>query len=486
MSQKVAITHVRVRGSVYLGEVTNPDGARTPSWSGDPEKVMGWLSDGFRVRFNQHRSKRSRYLTCADRDGSSVVVADPDGQKVLVPIGYAVTDITDKTARHRYSFLAGMPSLVLQAPGEIENTDWYGAIRRRQTLAAKGVRPGAMPRFRKKHEDQRFVCWFNGGKNAVFTKTGTRSGMVTISGQNPSGCHAPDGTYRWQIVLRVRLSQDIRPYTSVRVNWTGRELVFVNNPLPVTGRANNGVPGGLDRGAAHLAADSDGRFYDLPDTTKLDKARKWHQKRMAKSRQVALTEHRDFRSSNRYQAHKTKAADLSGKIARIRYDTAQKISTQIVREFDFIGIEDLKLANMTRKAKGPGAASKRGLNRVILASVMGQVASMLGYKAKLVGVPFVPVNPAYTSQRCHPCGYTAKENRKSQAVFVCQKCGHTDNADTNAALNILRVALEKWAVKQAKVRTLAYAGSKGKTDPLTGPTFGSAAPALNRKLPAAA
>jgi len=46
------------------------------------------------------------------------------------------------------------------------------------------------------------------------------------------------------------------------------------------------------------------------------------------------------------------------------------------------------------------------------------------------------VNAAYTSQRCHACGYTAAESRESQARFVCRSCGHTAHADLNAARNI--------------------------------------------------
>ncbi len=53
----------------------------------------------------------------------------------------------------------------------------------------------------------------------------------------------------------------------------------------------------------------------------------------------------------------------------------------------------------------------------------------------------VVVNPAYTSLRCSGCGHTQKENRKSQAVFSRQSCGYTDNADVNAAKNILAAGL---------------------------------------------
>jgi transposase len=49
------------------------------------------------------------------------------------------------------------------------------------------------------------------------------------------------------------------------------------------------------------------------------------------------------------------------------------------------------------------------------------------------------VDYRYTSQRCSCCGHTAKENRKSQAGFVCLACGYEDHADVNAAKNILTV-----------------------------------------------
>jgi putative transposase len=80
MSQKVAIARARVHGSpVYLGEVTQPDGMVVPVWSADPGRVLDWLCDGFRFRFNQRRSTRCRYLTCEDRAGQRVVVSDPAG-----------------------------------------------------------------------------------------------------------------------------------------------------------------------------------------------------------------------------------------------------------------------------------------------------------------------------------------------------------------------------------------------------------------------
>lgn len=59
---------------------------------------------------------------------------------------------------------------------------------------------------------------------------------------------------------------------------------------------------------------------------------------------------------------------------------------------------------------------------------------------------YVPAG--YTSQRCHQCRHTEQQDRDSQAGFCCRRCGHRDNADTNAARNIadsgMRVAKYPW------------------------------------------
>ena len=46
-------------------------------------------------------------------------------------------------------------------------------------------------------------------------------------------------------------------------------------------------------------------------------------------------------------------------------------------------------------------------------------------------------DPRHTSQTCNKCSHVARENRESQAIFKCVSCGHFDNADVNAAKNIL-------------------------------------------------
>jgi putative transposase len=83
-------------------------------------------------------------------------------------------------------------------------------------------------------------------------------------------------------------------------------------------------------------------------------------------------------------------------------------------------------------------AQKRGLNRSILASAWGQIKLFTAYKALAAGKLCIEVNPHHSSQECSACGHTHADNRVSQAWFVCQRCGHAENADTNAARVIAR------------------------------------------------
>lgn len=95
MSQVCSITNVKHKGApVYLGERNGKD-----CFSSNPTDIMDWICDGYRFRFNQHRSKRCKY----------------DKYRNLVPIGDKVTDITDKQARQEFSFLSALPSMIIQA-----------------------------------------------------------------------------------------------------------------------------------------------------------------------------------------------------------------------------------------------------------------------------------------------------------------------------------------------------------------------------------
>ena len=466
MSQVVRITKVSVKGATpYLGD--RGDDSLQPIFSKSPTQVMEWLCSAWRKRFNDHRSKRKKY----------------GKDKVLIPLGETVVDLTDKQSREEHSFLRAVPSLVLQSPEQIEAKEWFASVKRRKTLKESGRNPGTMPKFKsyKKH-DHSFVCWFNGGRNARFDKVGRRTGIVSITGSNPKGKRrAGDKGQRFTIRIHVRLSQEIRPYTSVRVNWTKKKLVFVNEPMAVTPRVQRGQGSaiGIDRGIVHMTADSQGDFEDLPwDTiTKLDnKVRRLQRSQERSAKDLGFDSHHAAKKSGKQSKSSLRRdeeiAKTKAKISRVVQDVQHKVSRRLVEDHDIIAIEKLNLAGMSKKAKAKvdphnpgeylpnGQSAKKSLNRKLQLSALSQLGEFLQYKARLSGGQIVEVDTKNTSRRCSSCGHVAHENRESQAVFLCKKCGHSDNADHNAAINILDRALRDhveeitdfWGGKHPSVR----------------------------------
>ena len=125
---------------------------------------------------------------------------------------------------------------------------------------------------------------------------------------------------------------------------------------------------------------------------------------------------------------------------------------------------------MSASAKGnieePGrnVKAKSGLNTSILDQGWYEFRRQLDYKLFWRGGMLVEVNPQHTSQQCSCCGHTAKENRASQDVFRCLVCGHEENADVNAAKNILTVGQTGMACQanRKSVRQQELAGTREK------------------------
>ncbi|MEU4644638.1 transposase [Micromonospora sp. NPDC023814] len=153
------------------------------------------------------------------------------------------------------------------------------------------------------------------------------------------------------------------------------------------------------------------------------------------------------RRSGRRDAVRAQLGRLHARIRDRRADFAARTAVRLVRHHGTVVVEDLRIRNMTASAKGtierPGrnVRQKAGLNRAILAKGWGGFLLRLEQVARYHGAQVVKIDPAYTSQTCNACTHVARESRESQAVFRCVACGHQDNADVNAAKNILAAGL---------------------------------------------
>ena len=248
---------------------------------------------------------------------------------------------------------------------------------------------------------------------------------------------------RW---VRFRISRqfsDIERATSARVTLdrAGRWHVSVTTPPPAFERAATGAMVGLDMGIAASVTTSNGEHLEMPALLSRGEA----QRKRRLQRKMA----RQAKGSNGWECTKAALAKLSAKEADRRKDWIEKTTTELVIDHDVIVVEDLRVKNMVRSAKGTNEApgtrvtQKRGLNRSIHNQAWALFRRRLEDKATHAtsSVEIILVNPAFTSLRCSACGHVSAKNRKSQAVFRCRACDDTANADVNAACNILAAEL---------------------------------------------
>ena len=240
--------------------------------------------------------------------------------------------------------------------------------------------------------------------------------------------------------IRVHLhrelpSNDIRSCTFTR---KGRHwfVCFVVD-VPVAERhAQEGTAVGIDVGIEHLLTTSEGEHVE----NVRPRSRRERQLRIA---QQALA--RCKRGSKRRRKVKERLRTVQRRILQARDTHLHQVSAALARRYETIAVEDLKLRNMTRSARGtvdePGTnvAQKAGLNRALLDAAPGKLIQMLTYKAARAGGRIIKVDPKNTSQACSSCG-TLVRKALDERRHRCS-CGLDLHRDHNAALNVLGRAM---------------------------------------------
>ena len=246
--------------------------------------------------------------------------------------------------------------------------------------------------------------WRRGGRHEVFRVVGAQALRIRKDNRRWSAVLVPKiGRVK---VRRTRDPPDRKSYRITRDRAGRWHLVLAAVPEPVPAPGTGGVVG-VDRGVVAAVALSTGELLS-PAGLRPKEAERLRrlQRRLARAR----------RGSNRRTEVKQKIARLRAREADRSKDLGEKTSIGLARRFDVIRVEDLRVKNMTRSAKGWGLLVARMEDKA-----PGRVEQ---------------VDPAYTSRTCNACGHHAPENRESQAVFRCVACGHRADADVNAARNI--------------------------------------------------
>lgn len=203
----------------------------------------------------------------------------------------------------------------------------------------------------------------------------------------------------------------------------------IPQPLPA---ATSAI--GIDVGIARFATMSDASFIALLNCFKK------HQQRLARYQRRMS---RKVKFSNNWKKAKAKVQKIHAGIANARKDFLHKTTTTISQNHAFVCIEDLQVRNMSKSSKGtaeqPGkkVSQKSGLNRAILDQGWGEFRRQLDYKVSWNGGMLLAVPPHNTSRTCPCCGLVSKDNRQTQAKFLCVDCGYENNADVVGAINVL-------------------------------------------------
>jgi len=209
---------------------------------------------------------------------------------------------------------------------------------------------------------------------------------------------------------------------------------------------------GVDLGVVNIATTSDGVIFSSDATEKV-------QQRYGRLR--GILQKKGTKSAKR------KLRTIFGRERRFKTDTNHVISKQIVCVAQGtkrgIALEDLTgIRQRTTVRRNQRERHHKW--------AFHQLRTFIEYKAQIAGVAVKVINGAYTSQQCNACGYVHPDNRLTQAAFRCLACGHTENADLNAARNIAaRAAANRPIVVRSPTRggeVIVYDGIEMVNTPL--------------------
>jgi putative transposase len=194
----------------------------------------------------------------------------------------------------------------------------------------------------------------------------------------------------------------------------------------------------------------------------------------SKERRLAIRQRRLSRkkkgSCNRKKAA-VKLAKVHRDIRRRRQDFQWKLGSRIATLADVIVFEDLNIQGMKRRCKPKkceitgkylrnNQKAKSQLNKAISDAAWYSLRKKTEHQAAKLGNWLITVNPRGSSQECHKCNFVSPINRNKEK-FVCENCGHYEDADTQAGSVLATRGIKKLTGSQPRKLSPALASESG-------------------------
>ena len=182
---------------------------------------------------------------------------------------------------------------------------------------------------------------------------------------------------------------------------------------------------GLDVGIKTLVHSSDNEIYENP---------KYFNKEQRRLKYLQRCQSRKVKGSNRNKKAKLKVAKQHNRIKNLRENNQHKITSEIVKKYDTIIVEDLNVSGMIKNRK---------LSKTIQDASWGNLSIKFEYKCKFNGKNYIEIDRfAPSSKKCSNCGYINKDLTLKIREWICKKCHVQHDRDLNAAINIKNYGIQ--------------------------------------------
>ncbi|OQC16347.1 MAG: putative transposase [Firmicutes bacterium ADurb.Bin080] len=245
-----------------------------------------------------------------------------------------------------------------------------------------------------------------------------------------------------KMLEELRFSGKIKGITVSKKNdkyYVSIQMEITKEEYEKTHRVNkNKVMVGIDLGIKALATLSCGlQIENLKPLEKL------YRKLIVRQRQLDKKQHAKTKQdvingvclSKNYIKHSLKLARIHEKISNIRSDYSNKLTTVLVNNFSYIGLEDLSVVDMLKSSQ-----YSRSISDVSLSNIKRKILYKATYQGKEVSL----VDRFYPSSKtCSKCGKVKQNLTILDRTFFCNDCGYSIDRDLNASINILNALKRK-------------------------------------------